>query len=353
MKCESRFFLLGRESVMSTARAPRSQGITTHPTRQQLDELDALLQRMLDLPVNKVADDLLKETKEEPEQSAPPVRTPPRPPVTPKTPSSPRTPVTESKPKPVRIAQVSLPEAERAAQSSDTPAQEGNSQPPANTLEPRIVAPVGEENLAQDTSGLARPAGTTSAEAAGSETEDWVPLRSSWKPSPHTWQPLAQTWQQAQVAAERAKEEATDPSEPEADDGPSGASAPEQPVSADAASSSTGAAVVQQRAPESGGEITTAPSIRAFAPGESSPEEDTRATLPSILTPATEEVAPGSWVRWLVSFNHRFDAVLARAGAPGQWLSGPAGRTVLGVLGLGFLAAALGLAAVDWFGWTR
>src|SRR5262245_17599335 len=36
---------------MSTSVSPRSTAV--HPTRQQLDELDALLQRMLDLPVNQ------------------------------------------------------------------------------------------------------------------------------------------------------------------------------------------------------------------------------------------------------------------------------------------------------------
>ena len=44
---------------MSTplARSPRSPaGSAPAPTRQQLDELDALLQRMLDLPVNQAAE---------------------------------------------------------------------------------------------------------------------------------------------------------------------------------------------------------------------------------------------------------------------------------------------------------
>src|SRR5579883_1698020 len=57
---------------MSTSLSPRSAPV--HPTRQQLDELDALLQRMLDLPVNQV------DEPAEPEESRPPARAA-RPPV--------------------------------------------------------------------------------------------------------------------------------------------------------------------------------------------------------------------------------------------------------------------------------
>ena len=39
---------------MSISLSPRSSGPAASATRQQLDELDALLQRMLDLPVNKL-----------------------------------------------------------------------------------------------------------------------------------------------------------------------------------------------------------------------------------------------------------------------------------------------------------
>ena len=35
----------------------RRSSATGHPTRQQLDELDALLKRMLDLPVNRLEDE--------------------------------------------------------------------------------------------------------------------------------------------------------------------------------------------------------------------------------------------------------------------------------------------------------
>src|SRR5919199_1380641 len=59
---------------MSTPLAPTSRtSAPVHPTRQQLDELDALLQRMLDLPVNQ-----LEEAVGPDEVAAPPA--PPAPP---------------------------------------------------------------------------------------------------------------------------------------------------------------------------------------------------------------------------------------------------------------------------------
>jgi hypothetical protein len=55
----------------------------------------------------------------------------------------------------------------------------------------------------------------------------------------------------------------------------------------------------------------------------------------------------------LAAFNTTFDACLAPLGAPGRWLRGRTGRTVLGVVGLACLAAAAALIAADRFGWTR
>ncbi len=48
---------------MSTSLSPRSSA-AVHPTRQQLDELDALLQRMLELPVNGAAEEPAAEKSE-------------------------------------------------------------------------------------------------------------------------------------------------------------------------------------------------------------------------------------------------------------------------------------------------
>src|SRR6185437_3747726 len=53
---------------MTTSVSTRSPG-TLNPTRQQLDELDALLQRMLELPVNKLEEtepEAVEESLDEP-----------------------------------------------------------------------------------------------------------------------------------------------------------------------------------------------------------------------------------------------------------------------------------------------
>src|SRR5437660_233112 len=103
----------------SLARASRTgAGAGVAPTRQQLDELDALLQRMLDLPVNQV-----DETAEEPASGLPPILMPPEPPAE-KTPA-------------VRPALASYIVVETAspAYHTQTPAE------PLETLGPRVLPP--------------------------------------------------------------------------------------------------------------------------------------------------------------------------------------------------------------------
>jgi hypothetical protein len=143
---------------MSTSRLPGSSG-PAHPTRQQLDELDALLQRMLDLPVSQPADaaepPLTAPAAQRPEAEAPPEEPPA---------AAPPPPDVLPFPAPASPPPVSYVVVETA------------DQPPA---EPPAEAP---------------PAPAAPAEE---DTGDWVPLRSSWRPSPQTWAPLAERWHQA------------------------------------------------------------------------------------------------------------------------------------------------------------
>jgi hypothetical protein len=350
---------------MSTTHPPRSQGIRNNPARQQLDELDALLQRMLDLPVNTVAEELLEETRPEAEQVTAELPTPPALPAKPKSLKSPRRSESDKKPKPSLLAQVPPPEvgpgppAPEAVDEDPVAAQDAAPQVgPASRAGPE-ASHAGTDMPDPAAPGAARLAAP--APDAASEKDEWVPLRSSWKPSPHTWQPLAKTWQQAQLAAERDRdgEQEADPAGQE--EIPHSESGPpvglEQTVAVDVAPVPLGPAVVQEPVAEAGGEITSAPihgapSIRVWSP-EGPDAEDSQPSVSTVMTPSADEPTPGVWVQWLVSFNRRFDTLLGRTGAMGQWLCGPSGRTLLGVLGLGFLAAALGLAAIEWFGWTR
>jgi hypothetical protein len=109
-----------------------------HPTRQQLDELDALLRRMLDLPVSPPEEARGPHTEE----------TPTQPPEAPKLRESASPPVSYVV---VQTAQKEQPEESSAAGPADTKG----------------------------------------------EAESWIPFRSSWQPSAQTWGPLAESWHHA------------------------------------------------------------------------------------------------------------------------------------------------------------
>jgi hypothetical protein len=128
---------------MSTSLSSRS---AIHPTRQQLDELDALLQRMLELPVSGPDQDRGSQAPPPPAASS------------------------------GQRSEAATDQSERYAQMA----------PPAghDSIGPRVV---------QSESPDERP-----AEPAGGHAPEWVPLRSSWQPSPQTWGPLARQWQAQQ-----------------------------------------------------------------------------------------------------------------------------------------------------------
>ena len=146
---------------MSTSVSRRSSA-PVHPTRQQLEELDALLKRMLELPVNPL------EEAAEAEEAAPPAAT------------------ARSEGPPA----VSPPEAMRGPHRPASPRSPKPRRPPSTTRRrtrgkrtctPRVVA--------------AAPPAENPAGAAG----DWIPLTSSWRPSARTWKPLSEAWRQAQT----------------------------------------------------------------------------------------------------------------------------------------------------------
>jgi hypothetical protein len=130
----------------TTGRTPRNSGV---PTRQQLDELDALLKKMLELPVQAVE-----------EANVPP------PPVIPTRPSLRPVPATE----PIRTL------------------------PSAYTVV---------ETASPEVPGTPLPADPVQEQAAARlrEEAEWQQYQSSWQPSAQTWGPLAETWRQTQPLA--------------------------------------------------------------------------------------------------------------------------------------------------------
>ena len=174
---------------MATSVSRRSPS-AVHPTREQLDDLDALLKRMLDLPVNRLEDE--SDEDEAPSQA--------------------------EEEAPVRFGAAAR-AASRGFRSSagkysrsfgafqyNTPhAEEAD-------LKPRviIVAPNAPENertpprkprLFRRRDAMEKP--------IGGQPEDWVPLTSSWRPSSRTWKPLTEAWEQAQGETRRQRNRET------------------------------------------------------------------------------------------------------------------------------------------------
>jgi hypothetical protein len=152
---------------MSPSVSSRSSGASIHPTRQQLDELDALLKRMLELPVSSPDQDRASHVP----------------------------------------APATADDGTRAAvddEESPHPVQRYPELPPQQPAEHDSIGPRIVPSEAPDDNPV---------EPTPEEAEEWVPLRSSWQPSPQTWGPLARQWQaQQEVRTKRTRPdvEATD-----------------------------------------------------------------------------------------------------------------------------------------------
>ena len=274
---------------MSTSVSRRSSA-TGHPTRQQLDELDALLQRMLDLPVNRLEEDTAAAAGE------------------PEAPDAAREKAGAPRP---------APHAEPPAVNYSTAEEE------EADLKPRVVP----DERPPAKASAAAPA----EQPAAGRPEDWVPLTSTWRPSPRTWKPLSEAWKQAREAAGR-------PAEPPAVE------------EAPALASEAPPAAAEAPAPPPEPRAEADPQTPAPA-AESAPTPP--AESPRIAPAEPAAAAAPRWLLWpLLGLNAAFDGCLVPFGPAGRWLRGRAGRMALGVAGLLALAAAAALAAADWFGWT-
>jgi hypothetical protein len=306
---------------MSSAGSPPPRSGTA--IRQQLDDLEALLQRMLDLPSRAPP------TPEEP-RSRPPVREeePPPSPVPPEPPQS-SDPAEEDLWVPLSQSwqpsahtwgplaeswrQGQVPRAatpERANPLPERPAP-GPRQEPAEPTEERStdfaaepIPPPREENL-----GPVRP--------------EPPPLRAS-SPPPRIRPP------QPFVA-------------------------PPLPVNEEPESEASGWADPHRSPLPPPLVIGSADPATPAAPGwepesEAPPRADTHRSPPALGEPIPRP--PGLWLRGLLLVNQGFDTVLCVAGTPGRWLSGPSGKRALALLGTVALILALILILLRGFGWT-
>lgn len=305
---------------MPTSVSTRSSG-SLNPTRQQLDELDALLKRMLELPVNPVEESDPAETEIEESLEEPPP------------------PLPVARPQAVRPATppVSYMVVETASPRPLPPASGFEPRPTA--LTPRLVpvTPTEEEDAAE----MPEPPALDIPEPAAQEPDDaevWVPLRSTWQPSPQTWPPLADSWHQAHGVAALP-----DPQpEPELRE-----FVPPQPTIAPI---SLPIEPVQRKTP-----IEEPPIPEPPVPVNTAPP-------PSVPAPAaprlslTVEDAPVSESRALlplVWFNQGFDSCMAPLGGVGRWLCSSRGRQTLGLVGLACLVAAAAIVLCTGTAWSQ
>jgi hypothetical protein len=309
-----------------------------------LDELDALLQRMLDLPV--------QQAEEEPEPPVPPAAPSRREPLVRLTiPAFRRIATTPPEPLPPSIPSYMVVE-------TNTPVDLSAPAPPTveaaeADLGPRILRPEpqppfeepvpgGRHDLeADDPVDPAEELARLQAEL-GRPPEEWVPFQSSWQPSAQTWKPLAETWQQARTVPVPS------------DETPGGLSSPSQGRPAlremPQATRPSGPVIVTQTAPLPEPPPLAEPVVRPGPMPFTEALVAARSPSPPVALPS----APPRSIALLplVWFNAAFDLALTPWGPVGEWFKGKGGRGILGTVGLLCLAGAAALAIADGFGWT-
>jgi hypothetical protein len=303
---------------MATSVSTRTSG-TLNTARQQLDELDALLKRMLELPVNQLSDSDEAEDNDEPPPVAAPAESELRRESVEPTPASP----------PVSYMVV-----ETASPRPLPPAS--GFEPRPSGLAPRLVpvTPPHEEAIEEAPVPVPEP-------EAASSPEVWVPLRSTWQPSAQTWQPLAESWRQANGATPAP---ATIPT-------PIPSPRLEVPMPTEIPLSSP------QMQPAASAAMPTEIPVPAAAPSPAPASEPVVAPSPSAepRLSLTAEDAPVSVPRPLLPllwFNQGFDGCMTPLGALGRWVCSDGGRQLLGTIGLLCLAAAAAVLVGAGMGWS-
>ncbi|MFO0876779.1 MAG: hypothetical protein U0840_05345 [Gemmataceae bacterium] len=356
-----------------------------HSTRQQLDELDALLQRMLELPVSRTEPEPPPEVASRPariEYPSPPpqprVAAPYTPPVYPQSytvvettagsgeseePISPRRiPETSAYPfaghhEPPRMQQTRSGPAEFPPyhESDSSPPQEEPGRSRGEPVYPQAYRPLEYPGQAMD---------------AGPTEEDWVPLRSSWQPSAQTWKPLVDTWEQTREPVSPPSPMPGPTMQYPAMSGPAMSPPVAPPMVPPMPSMAMPRSIPMPEPPRPSAPPTYPgagmPVFPTLAPAETprglppvnfpamppaSVEPAPAPNKPAVEAPRKSAVPLALWPA--VLFNATFDVCLLPLGPVGKWFKEPTGRGVLGTIGLLAVVAALALAAADGIGWTR
>lgn len=291
---------------MSMSVSPRP--MSESPTRQQLEELDVLLKRMLDLPWVK------EEAAVEPELPRPLVARGGRP-----------------------SEVVAFRSARPGRPGEDLTVSQASGAAPAPKATPGYAT--SETSLsAEDDEPPQVP------EFHAPNPDDWIKLAATWQPSPQTWAPLAETWKHSARTLPQAPRV-----EPVAEE----TAVPSRPS--------------KLRVPPTPLEMPLSPPVRETeGPPLAPPKASSPASQQEAVPPAWEDIPP-RYLWLLVVFNKVFDVGLMLFGPLGEWLKGRMGRNLLGGIGMVCLVLAVACLAADnsgylgdlqvwlgdWFGWTR
>ncbi len=273
--------------------------------RQQLDELEALLQRMLAVPVDKL-DSQKPDTAQHAGQEDSPVSY-----------TAPEEPETQ----PATKIDFQALKQQLAAETQSASQELASASPPLQSESPEMRGPNDESSLIarQVDDGKGQSVARAHEERIADRNEEsWVPLSSTWQPSSLTWKPLAQSWQQSSAAA--APVEASSPPVPTREAIPAWRHIPAVPS-----------------------EPSDPPAMTSQVVAETMP-----APAPNLFPDEPRDV----WDKLLHRFNQGFDYCLRPLGPAGVALRTPTGRLVLAILGVGCLVAAAVVVFVDWIGWT-
>jgi hypothetical protein len=243
--------------------------------RQQLDDLDALLQRMLSLPINQLDD------------------SPPAPP----------------RPAPAKVA-------------NPVRAEGPSPQPPAPPAAPVHAPP--RMRLLTDSSPVPPPADTEPIGYERAFTINLNPQNGSSVLGPRS----PARWMDAEPMP------LPNPPRP----APRQASPPVRPAPEPPAQPAAKAIVSIEPLPTAAPSRPPAPEMPVSESLRPSPFR--RPRTPIVLLP-------------LALVETIFDGVMSLFGPPGEWLASPAGKNLLGYVGLLMLGGCAAWGALDWFGWTR
>ncbi len=344
---------------MFTSTSGRSSSAATNATRQQLDELDALLQQMLELPVSPDT----AHTPGEPTDGGPTLTPAENSSATVTAAPIVHGPEAAAGQGPISLFPYTVTEVVSAPLSMRPSASSPLEAPnlPTRPTEEDAQRNEAQRKLDAAFAAAAAPATPTDplkAAEVGAEEEEWVPFRSSWQPSPQTWQPLVESWQQGQSLRTNPAGTASPSS---AEPGPvalrdksipptlaPGSIPPTQhPGSIPIAQYPVSTPTTQPP----GGRDTLVPlPMKPIAPS-AAPKPSSSPPRAPHAAPQREEPDRTPVILWpLVLVNGLFDLVLWPSGPLGSALRTRGGRSFLGMVGLGCLAAATAWALLDYLG---